>query len=515
MKKKYLNLLGLAMLCTLLLPSCTFVRIGAFFMPSVTDHKIFPVDTIAASSKVIPAFVVAEKYGLPELKTWVPKVLLGDANNIEEFLAATETTSLLVMQNDTLIFEGYANGHKKENLQTIFSVTKGIMAMLAAIAVEDGIMRLDQKVSDFIPEFAQDDRRDIEIHHLLNMVSGIDFSDRVNFAKLSMLYYGTNQDKLVRNYNKVSHRPGTFFAYKSIATQILAMCLEAASQKKLYVYLQEKIWEPLGMEYDALYTVDSKKNRNNRAFGGIAMCSRDMLRIGKLLQNKGLWEGKQILPASFVETLMYRDMSDERWWGYSNCFWRDGYINADFLVDTDFFASGFHGQYIYVNPENNIVMVRQGKKETLRWPMLFGRLAGVLTGTGNEILDACRNYEDQFEGVYESSNGEKYEIIYNGVGSTGEKQWVIWKDVNQTLKTRKLFLATVFDGRSVGVRRFSYITRAIFDIKDNKIVGMYYDNQRAVDMRYFVKKGEMSLGTRKEVLAGMGKVKEKSIKVSK
>jgi len=515
MKKTYLKLSGMALLCAFLLSSCTPTRVAIFFMPSVADHKVFPVDTILASSNSTPIFAIAEKYGLPKLKTWIPQALLGDATNIEEFLTATETTSLLVMKNDTLIFEGYSNGHKKENLQTIFSVTKGITAMLVAIAIADGIMRLDQKVSDFIPEFGQDERRDIEIRHLLDMVSGIDFSDKVNLAKLSMLYYGTNQGKFVRNYDKVSHRPGTYFSYKSMETQTLAMCLEAASKKKLYVYLQEKLWEPLGMEHNALYTVDSKKNRNNRAFGGIAMCTRDMLRIGKLLKNKGLWEGKQILPASFVEALMNRDMSTERWWGYSNCFWRDGYIDADFLTDTDFFASGFHGQYIYVNPENNIVIIRQGKKETFRWPVLFGRLVGALTEKGNDVLDACRNYEDQFEGVYESSNGEKYEIIYNGIGSTGDKQWVIWKDVNQTLKIRKLFLATIFDGQSIGVRRFSYITRAIFDVKENRIMGMYYDNQCAVDMRYFVKKGEMSLGSRKSVLAGMGRTKEKTIKVSK
>lgn len=500
----------------LLFQSCTVTRIAAFFQPAVTDYKIFPCDTVFAAKHSNPAFIQAPKERLPDVSLWVPPFILNGATNIDEFLKLTYSTSLLVLHNDTLFFERYANKHKKEDFQIVFSVTKGITAMLAAIAVEEGILRYDQKVSDFIPEFATDGRREIEIKHLLNMVSGIDFNDRSNFARLAMLYYNNNQDKFAREYNYVSHKPGTHFAYQSLSTQILAICLEKASNKKLKVYLQEKIWEPLGMEYDALYTLDSRKNGNIRAFGGLAIRSRDMVRIGKLLLNKGVWEGKQILPVSFVDELMNRQMRDDRWWGYQSFFWRDGYVNTEFLCDTDFFAAGHHGQFIYVNPENNIVIVRQGKKETFRWPMLFGRLVGAMTNKGNDVMDECRDYSDQFEGIYESNNGEKYEIVYRGVSSkTGADQWVVFKDVNQTLKTRKLFIATKFDGRSIGTNRLMFISRSLFDIQDNKIVGMFHDNQRAVDMRYFVKKGDIPLQMRKQILAGMKRANDRKVKMHK
>ena len=305
------RLLPVVALLFITLQSCTVTRIGVFFMPSVADYKVFPLDTIKASSQPSKSFEERATAFMPDIKTWVPSELRGKATNIDEFLKITNTTSLLVLRNDTLLFESYANGHKKEDPQVIFSVTKGITSMLAAIAIKDGKLSLDQKVSEFIPEFAKDDRSDITIYHLMNMVSGLQFDDKKDIARLSVLYYNPNQSRFVKNFNKVQYQPGSHFAYKSVSTQILGMCLEAATGKKLKDYLQEELWEPLGMEYDAYYTKDSKKSANNRSFGGLAVRSRDLLRIGQLLLNKGKWEGKQILPESYVESLMNREMNED------------------------------------------------------------------------------------------------------------------------------------------------------------------------------------------------------------
>ncbi len=482
--------------------SCTLTRIGVFFMPSVTDYKVFPCDTLHPSSSSSFAFAEAAWEDLPQLQRWVPAEYLKSARNLDEFLEQTKTTSLLIMRNDTILFERYANGHQKEDPQVIFSVTKGITAILAAIAIKEGKMQPDQLVSDFIPEFAKDARRDIRIRHLLNMVSGINFADKENLVNLSVLYYNTDQDRYLKNYKRVQHRSGTYFAYKSISTQILAHCMEKATGKTQVEYMQEKLWSPLGMQYQGLYTKDSKKKGNHRAYGGLAMRSRDMLRIGKLLLDKGKWEGEQILPQAFVASLEHRDMDEDTYWGYSNYFWRDTYIDKDFLEENDYFAAGFNGQYIYVNPRENVVIVRQGNKEHFRWPLIFGRLLAEIKGAGNDLTDACQNYDSDFEGIYESSNGEKYEILYKGVNiATQQKEWIIKKDINQTLKTRRILLAKRFDGRSIGVHRFAYLCRAIFDVKDGRVVGMYLDDQRAVDMRYFSKKGELSLQQRKELLS--------------
>lgn len=517
MTLKYIfSIISTAFLILLLSSSCTYVRIVAHFNPSVSDYKIFPSDTIPASSSKSTAYVEAPQIPFPNLKTWLPAHIRNGEDSLHTFLEQSKTTSFLVMRNDSLLYEYYGNKHKKEDPQIIFSITKGITAMLTAIAIQDGLIKPEQYVSDFIPEYALDARKDIKIQHLLNMVSGIDFSDRGNLARLAMLYYHRNQSSFIADYNRMSHRPGTFFNYQSIATQILGNCLEKATKMKLKDYLQLKLWQPLGMEYDALYTKDSKKFSNNRAFGGLAIRSSDLLRIGKLLLNNGNWEGKQILPVDFTEKLMKREVRDDSWWGYCNSFWRDGGIDQHFLEDKDFFAAGFAGQFLYVNPTYNVVIVRQGLKETFRWPKVFPRLAMALGGKDNDVVDICKDYSEQFEGIYESSNGEKYEVVYKGVSAkTGERQWVIFKDVNQTLRTRKLFVAGHFDGRSIGIYRLFYISRAIFDVEDNRVKGMYYDNQRTVDMRYFVKKSNLSLAQRKKMLASVRRWNDRKVKIMK
>jgi len=512
----YFSIVSVTVLFIILTSSCAMVRIVAHFNPSVSDYKIFPCDTVPASNVSSTPFVKSGQCAIPDYKTWIPANFRNDSDSLTDFLEKSKTTSFLLMRNDTLLYEFYGNKHKKEEPQIIFSITKGITAMLTAIAIQDSLLNHEQFVSDFIPEYALDARKDIKIKHLLNMVSGIDFSDRGNLARLAILYYHRNQSSFIADYDRMSHRPGTHFNYQSIATQILGNCLEKATKMKLKDYLYQKLWQPLGMEYAALYTKDSKKYSNNRAFGGLAVRSVDLLRLGKLLLNHGKWEGKQVLPADFTEKLMKREVCDDSWWGYSNSFWRDGGIDNHFLEDQDFFAAGFGGQFLYVNPTYNVVIVRQGTKETFRWPKVFSRLAVVLGGKENDVMDICKDYSEQFEGVYESSNGEKYEIVYKGISDkTGERQWVIFKDVNQTLKTRKLFVAGHFDGRSIGTYRLFYISRAIFDVENNRVKGMFYDNQRAVDMRYFVKKSNLSLAQRKEMLASVRRWNDRRVRFGK
>lgn len=503
MFKPYLRLLSIVFLLTMALQSCTLTRIGFFFMPGVSDYKVFPTDTLYAASCSDPAYVEAKQaFQLPEVNRWVPESYRKGETDLDAFLKESQTTSLLIMRNDSLVYEKYANGHKAEDPQVIFSISKAITAMLVAIAIEEGKMDLHQRVADFIPEYGEDDRKHITVYHLLNMVSGIDFDDERNFGKLSLFYYSTNQDKFIRNFDDVKYEPGTHFAYGSMSTQVLSMCLEAATETKIIDYLHEKIWEPLGMEYNALITTDSEEEGNHRAFGGFAMCSRDLARLGKMLLNKGRWEGQQILPASFVKGLTKRSTPDDAYWGYHNCFWTDGYIEDNFMTDTDYFAAGFHGQFLYINPELNIVIVRQGKKETFLWRYVLGRLAHEVAGGSNDLTNPCKNFDQQFEGIYEAFDGETFEVIYNGLNKKGEKEWVVVRDDKQTLDIKDdIMRMTAFDGRCIGYRSIKVKSRIMFNLKDDRIVGMHYDDRRAVDMKYYKKKGELPLLERKQLMA--------------
>ncbi len=502
MTNRYTRMLAILLLTSIALQSCTLTRIGVFFMPGVDDYKVFPTDTLHAASCSDPAYIEAkEDFQLPSITRWVPESYRKGETDLDAFLKESQTTSLLIMRNDSLIYEKYANGHQAEDPQVIFSISKAVTAMLVAIAIEEGKMDLHQRVADFIPEYGQDDRKHITIYHLLNMVSGIDFDDERNYGKLSLFYYNNNQEKFIREFDDVKYKPGRHFAYGSMSTQVLAMCLEVATGEKLMDYLHDRLWEPLGMEYDALITTDSEKRGNQRAFGGFAMRSRDLIRLGKLLLNKGRWEGQQILPPSFVKSLMKRQISDDAYWGYRNCFWMDGYVDETFLSDSDFFAAGFHGQFLYVNPERNVVVLRQGKKETFLWRYVLGRLAHEVTGGYNDLTNPCKNYHHQFEGIYEAYDGETFEVIYNGLNKKGEKEWIILRDGKQTLKQKDMMRMTPFDGKCIGFRSVKVKSRMMFDVQDANVVGMHYDDRRTVDIKYYRKKGAIPLQERKEQLA--------------
>ena len=129
------------------------------------------------------------------------------------------------------------------------------------IAIDEQYIKSENDlVVDYIPELKDVEGFDkITILHLSDMQSGIKFNEVYNspFAKVSNLYYGLNCTKVISKL-KVEKEPGTFH-YQSINTQILGLIIERATKKKLYKYLEEKIWKPLGMESELLWSIDSKK----------------------------------------------------------------------------------------------------------------------------------------------------------------------------------------------------------------------------------------------------------------
>ena len=164
------------------------------------------------------------------------------------------------------------------------------------------------------------------------------------------------------------------FAYKRGNTQLLGAILEAAIQKKypeksISAYLQEKLWQPLGMEFAATWSLDSRKHKMEKTFCCLNACARDYAKIGQLYLQKGEWQGQQILPKSWIETSTKLDETDGAAWFYQYQWWLP-------TKDGDFYARGVLGQYIYVNPKKNLVIVRLGKGlGGLNWGGFFADLA--------------------------------------------------------------------------------------------------------------------------------------------
>jgi CubicO group peptidase (beta-lactamase class C family) len=489
----------LSMICTL--SSCTFTKIVVFFKPSIEDHqKIFVCDTIpgsamddwAASSRdVMPLkkqlFTnVNTPTNIPPIEQWIPLEENLGTTNFDAFLEKSKTTALIVIKNDSVLYERYLNGGAKDKPKVVFSVTKAIVATLTAIAAEEGLLSLDQKVADFIPEFANGARKEITLRHLMGMVSGLNWHDFDNLLRLGGLYYTGNQEKFVKRAAKTKYEPNTNFSYKSLSTQILGICLERAIDQSLATYLEAKIWQPLGMQYDAMVTLDSKKHRNPRTFGGLALAAPDMVRFGKLMLDGGTWEGKQIVPKWFVDDVKNRDLN--KWFGYSNCYWRNGYEELGFEHNEQYWAAGYHGQYIFVSPKDNIIIVRTGADEKSRWSLLLGRLSSLLANGRNDLTDKSLDFGAQFSGTYANEDGQKMTLeLVLELNKYKRRKWLWKRDVTQFSAGKKLDELTQLDGVSLGYKKGGKQTRMYYDIKEGKVLGFYYNSWPAVSLQYFKK----------------------------
>jgi CubicO group peptidase (beta-lactamase class C family) len=422
---------------------------------------------------------------LPELNKWIPDREIQAGECVEQFMERQQTTAFIVLRNDSLLYERYFNAGTPEQARIVFSVTKAITATLTAIAIEEGRLRLEQPVADFLPAFAKNGREKLQIQHLMNMLAGLKWNDYKSLWLLGNLYYTGNQERFVCANAHQQHQVGTHFSYQSIATQILGVCLEKAVEQPLARYLSKKLWQPVGMKYNAYWTLDNKKNRQARTFGGLALTAPDMARFGQLMAQRGKWNGQQVVPLWFVEDLETR--SSTQWFGYQYSYWRNGYEEADFVKKKHYWAAGYKGQYIYIAPEENIVVVRIGKSDDSHWAHNIGRLVHLLDRGKNDLTHPELDYSAQFAGVYCNEKGDSVYIKALPDLPQQPKRWR-WRHNLRAFEGRKpLEILAQFDGISIGFKRRHQQTRLYYDLKDKQVVGFYHNSWPTTNLHYYKK----------------------------
>ena len=343
-------------------------HVGRFFywnFADVNDYKKFPAYKIKKADEAFKFFEAKHQisFRIPDKFKNTDKEI-----SFDQFLIKHKTIAFLIIRNDTIIFEKYFKGYSKESIMPSFSVSKAFVSALTGIAIEDGFIKnTDQKVTEFLPELSKNGFDKVSIENLLNMRTGLKFSEvYLNpFAETGKFYYGRNLKKYVRKL-KVKEIPGEKYEYQSGNTQILAEIIEKTSSKKLPDYLQEKIWKPIGMEYDASWNYDSKRSGMIKAFCCLNARARDFAKFGRLYLNNGNWNGKQIVPADWIarSTSVINDSKDSQDYSYTYQ-WR-------VIGNGCFFAKGLLGQYIYVDPVKNLIFLRFGESYAKTdWADLF------------------------------------------------------------------------------------------------------------------------------------------------
>ncbi len=364
-----------ALRTTLLFISLVFLTAGClparftwYNFANITDHKIFPNRSLAASNQpwefyASPNPIEPKKIAYKEKEV-----------NFDEFLHKSKTVAFIIIRNDTILSERYLNGYAENDVVASFSMAKSFTSALVGIAIEEGILGSENDtISQYIPELAKNGFNRVTIKHLLQMTSGLKYSESYisPFSDAAIQYYGRNLEKHLLK-SKLKNNPGEKFAYTSGTTQLLGYVLHRALNAKgmtLTQYLQLKIWGPTGMESDASWSLD-KKDGLEKTFCCINAIGRDFARMGRLYLHKGARGEHQIVPSSWVSKSTAIDTTDGSAWFYQYQWWLASKDQSDFLMN------GHLGQFVYVHPAKNLIIVRLGKKEgKVRWTNFFKSMA--------------------------------------------------------------------------------------------------------------------------------------------
>ncbi|WP_396149190.1 serine hydrolase domain-containing protein [Flavobacterium sp.] len=266
-----------------------------------------------------------------------------------------QTVAFLIIKNDSIWHESYFDGYTNTSKSNSFSIAKSIVSAALGKAIMQGkIKSLDQKVTDFFPKLKGKFAKEVTVGDLSSMASGLSWDEKYYspFSIVTRAYFDDQLKEVILGLS-IKDKPGQEFRYLSGATQLLAMCIEKATGEYLSNYVSEHFWKPMGAENEALWQLDEANTGIEKAYCCIASTARDFARFGKLYKQNGVWNGKQILPRSFVEKSLQPRFSDSPEYGYG---WWLHQINGKRV----FYMRGHLGQFVIVLPEDDVIIVRLG-----------------------------------------------------------------------------------------------------------------------------------------------------------
>ena len=334
----------------------------------INIDKIFNNISNPIPSSENPIIFKKKEFYLPETYTYEGKKL-----NLQEGISHFHTDGLIVLHDGKMLFEQYWNENNKDSKHISFSVAKSYLSALIGIAIDEGLIEsIDDTVSKYLDDFIGTGYEDVKIKNLLQMSSGIEFNeDYADFnSDINKFSRATARGKSFRDFAKSlksGREQGTYNHYVSLDTQVLAIILESVTNMPVREYLYKRIWSKIGTESDAYYITDS--TGADMALGGLNASLRDYAKFGQLYLNNGNWHGEQIVPESWViqsrtpdaDHLMPNagDLSSNEW-GYGYQWWIPG------NPITDFTAHGIFNQFIYIDPEANVVIAKTSSNHRFR-----------------------------------------------------------------------------------------------------------------------------------------------------
>ncbi len=310
---------------------------------SIDDYTFFDNQTVSTSKS--KAWPLHKNYNK-----------VSSTNKLSELHKAQGTVAFLIIKNDSILFEKYYDGYGENSKSNSFSMAKSYVSGLLGKAIMEGhIKGLDQPVGDFFPQYSSGLSARVTVGDLASMASGSSWEESYYspFTITTRAYFGKELEKTILGLTTVAS-PGVSFKYASGDTQLLAMVIEKATGKKMYDYLSESFWIPLESENEALWQIDSHENDMVKAYCCIAANAKDFARFGRLYKDYGKWNGRQILDSAFVAKSIQPRFKESPKYGYG--WWLRKTEDKSF-----FMMEGHLGQFVVVEPRDNIMVVRLGQ----------------------------------------------------------------------------------------------------------------------------------------------------------
>ena len=297
----------------------------------------------------------------------------GSPTTLKKWLERSYTDGFLVMHDGEIIYERYLNNMTERTLHLSQSMAKSVVGTTAGILIGKGLLDPDKPVTDYLPELEWTGWKGATVQQVMDMTTGVryvedyealdsdiamtDIASGWKIAPPGVTAPASMWDQIL-GLTETVRTHGEIFAYRSIETDVLAHCLERITQYKLPELVSRELWQPLGCEESACFTVDSAGY--GLANGGFNACLRDYARLGQMLVQGGNVNGKQIVPESWVNSI-HKANHDLFQAPYNGATPNGGYHNQFWVEDVNrnaFMARGVFGQLIYVDIDYQLVVVK-------------------------------------------------------------------------------------------------------------------------------------------------------------
>jgi CubicO group peptidase (beta-lactamase class C family) len=339
---------------------------------SVWDHLEYPTRALSRSARPSAWHVGAEPDDLPA----VPE------GNLTEVLTSSRTLAFVVIRDGEVVTEWYGERGGPHVRSMVFSVSKSLVSLLVGAALDDGLIEsVHDPVTRYVPELAPGGFNRVTIEDLLRMDSSMDYVEDHNPLGIHIPFNFTRNLRGMILSLSVRDEPDPQFRYKSGDNALVGLILERALDgPTLTSYLQDRLWDPLGAERAGSWNVDHEGGFE-RTWCCLAITARDLARFGHLVVQDGVWDGAQLISRRWLAASFEPGFTPDRW---PDEFTGSALANYGYqwwlLDDGSRLALGKDGQYLFIQPERGMVIVRLGESQgDVPWTRIMQEIAAAST----------------------------------------------------------------------------------------------------------------------------------------